>query len=52
LLGFLDGLVEAGFVKQAHRDMLIVSDAAETLLAQLRAYAPPRASKWLTVDAI
>jgi predicted Rossmann-fold nucleotide-binding protein len=52
LLGFLDGLVDAGFVKPAHRDMLIVADTADALLAQLEAYVPPRASKWLTPETI
>jgi uncharacterized protein (TIGR00730 family) len=52
LFGFLDGLVEAGFVKQAHRDMLVVSDTPEALLAALQTYAPPQTSKWLSAEAI
>lgn len=52
LLGFLDGLVDAGFVKPAHRNMLIVADTADALLTQLKAYVPPRTSKWLTPETI
>lgn len=47
LLNFFDQIVTAGFLKPAHRDMLIVSDEIESLLEGLQSYAPPATSKWI-----
>ena len=41
LLAWLDHTVERGFVKPAHRRLLLVADGVEPLLEQLRAYRPP-----------
>lgn len=46
LLGFLDRLVDAGFLKQAHREMLIACDTVDALLTAFQTYSPPRMSKW------
>ena len=46
LLAFLDQTVASGFVRQEHRDNLIVSDDADKLLAGLAAWSPPRIDKW------
>jgi uncharacterized protein (TIGR00730 family) len=45
LLVFLDGLVPAGFVREAHRRNLIVSECLESLLGQFQCFAaaPPLA---------
>ncbi len=45
LLAFLDWQVEQGFVKPAHRKLLIASDDPASLLAQLSAYKPTVTSK-------
>lgn len=47
LLAFLDGTAREGFMKQLHRDMLIVEDAVPALLGRLRTYAPPQVGKWI-----
>ncbi|KAA2235428.1 TIGR00730 family Rossman fold protein [Salinarimonas soli] len=48
LLGFLDGVVEGGFVRRQHRDMLLVGTEPDAMLAALRAYAPPSLPKWIS----
>ncbi len=46
LLTFLDQTVAAGFVRQEHRDNLIVSDDADELIKGLAAWSPPEIDKW------
>lgn len=41
----LDVMVREGFLKQANRDMLIVSDSIEELIENMRAYVPTNVSK-------
>jgi uncharacterized protein (TIGR00730 family) len=48
-LAFLDHAVASGFMKQAHRDMLLVSDSPEELLARFDAYTAPQIAKWVGV---
>ncbi len=48
---FIDNAVSEGFVKQAHRQMLLVSDDPEDLLEQAAKYEPPRIEKWVGVRA-
>ncbi len=50
LLSFLDRLVEEGFVKQIHRNSLVASDDAESLLQSLKEVEIVQTGKW--VDAI
>lgn len=47
LMGFLDHCVAERFVAAEHRQMFLLAATAEDLLAQFRAYAPVRRSKWL-----
>jgi len=47
LAGFLDDVVERGFVKPVHRAMLIVRDEPGTLIEAIRAYEPPKVEKWI-----
>jgi uncharacterized protein (TIGR00730 family) len=49
LLSFLDNAVASGFMKQVHRDMLLVADSADGLLNQMVSYTPPRTEKWVGV---
>lgn len=47
LLKFLDHMVEQGFVKQAHRDLLIEDTDSARLLDRMAAYQSDTADKWL-----
>jgi uncharacterized protein (TIGR00730 family) len=47
LAGFLDEVVERGFVKPVHRSMLIVENDPAALIAAIRAYEPPKVDKWI-----
>ena len=46
LTGFLDHIVGEGFVREAHRDMLQVSESPQTLLNALDAWQPTVLPKW------
>lgn len=47
LLGFLDHAAAEGFMRAAHRDMLLVADDPGGLLDRLRAYRAPDVRKWI-----
>lgn len=47
LAGFLDEVVERGFVKPIHRSMLIVENDPGRLIDAVRAYEPPAVAKWI-----
>ncbi len=49
LLSFLDGAVAEGFMKQEHRDMLLVEESPEELLDKLYTYKVPSLEKWVGV---
>lgn len=44
---FLDHAVTEGFVKDLHRDMLVIAKTPEELLDRFRAYVPPSVEKWI-----
>lgn len=46
LLEFLDGVVDHGFLKSAHRNALLVDDDPERLVDLLAAFRAPTESKW------
>jgi uncharacterized protein (TIGR00730 family) len=46
LIAFLDHLVETGFVRPAHRAMLVSAGTPDALLAAFEAYRPPEVAKW------
>jgi len=50
LTAFLDQVVENGFMKPLHRDMLIVEVDGPALLDRLVAYRPPAQSKWINAS--
>ncbi|WP_421118813.1 TIGR00730 family Rossman fold protein [Aquihabitans daechungensis] len=50
LLAFLDGTVDAGFLRPGHRSMIVDATTPEDVLAQLAAWEPVTTSKWLTPD--
>ena len=47
LLAFLDHMVEERFVKQIHRNLLLMERDPEVLLDRMLAYEPPVVDKWL-----
>ncbi|MEI7727984.1 MAG: TIGR00730 family Rossman fold protein [Verrucomicrobiota bacterium] len=47
LIGFLDHAAAEGFLKPAHREMLLVEDTPAALLERLAGYHPPQVDKWM-----
>ncbi|PZQ79594.1 MAG: TIGR00730 family Rossman fold protein [Ancylobacter novellus] len=47
MLSFLDHTVDEGFMRRAHRDMLLVAQYPEQLLARMRDYQAPNVIKWI-----
>ena len=47
LLNFLDGVVENGFLRKAHRNMLLVDSDAKSLLQRMEAQVPAELPKWI-----
>lgn len=47
LLLFLEKAVSEGFIKRAHRDMLLVSNSPEDMLQQMDSYCVPEVGKWV-----
>jgi predicted Rossmann-fold nucleotide-binding protein len=47
LRALVDGAVTAGFVRPAHRDMIVADDDPARLLDRLAAWTPVTVSKWL-----
>ncbi len=52
LIGFLDHVVDQGFLKPKHRGMLIYSTDQMDLLKKLRAYKAPDTDKWIERDEL
>ena len=52
LLTFLDRAVEQRFVRQAHRDMVVVESDPRMLLDRFARYEPPRVVKWINAGTI
>lgn len=46
LIEFLDGVVRNGFIKVAHRELLLVDDDINRLLDRMSEHAPPAGTKW------
>ncbi len=47
LVSFLDGLVEARFLREQHRGLLLRGDDPDQLLDQLAAWRPAATDKWI-----
>jgi uncharacterized protein (TIGR00730 family) len=50
-LSFLDHSVSEGFMKQEHRDMLLVCDDPSALLDRFSSYAAPKVEKWIDLPS-
>ena len=47
LIAMLDSMVENGFIKQVHRDMILVDTDPHALLAKCDAYVPIKEAFWI-----
>jgi len=47
LIGFIDHSVAEGYLREAHRDILVVGTDPEALLDRLEHFEPPPVPKWL-----
>jgi uncharacterized protein (TIGR00730 family) len=52
LLEFLDRAVAEKFVREVHRNMVVVESDPKLLLARFEAYEPPRVVKWINAGTI
>jgi uncharacterized protein (TIGR00730 family) len=50
LIGFLSHMAAQGFLREAHRSMLLVDTDADRLLDRLGAYVPPATEKWIDLS--
>lgn len=50
IAAFADRALTDGFVRQAHRDLLIVATEPDALLDRIDRYEPPVIEKWVTRD--
>ena len=50
LNGFLDHVVQEGFLRAEHRNMLIFESDTQTLLDRIADYEPPVLEKWMSRD--
>jgi uncharacterized protein (TIGR00730 family) len=47
LIQFLDQTTEEGFIRPAHRELVILESKAETILKRMREFRPPTEIKWV-----
>ena len=52
LITMVQAMVEAGFLKDSNRDMLLVDDRIERLLDSMQNYEAPEVVKWLTPPTV
>jgi hypothetical protein len=50
LVAFLDGAVDAGFIRAEHRGLLLEESDPDRLLDALETWRPPTSSKWITAE--
>jgi predicted Rossmann-fold nucleotide-binding protein len=48
LIQFVDHSVAEGYMRQTHRDILLIDADPDALLDRLEAYEPPEIPKWIT----
>ncbi|MDO9376613.1 MAG: TIGR00730 family Rossman fold protein [Ferruginibacter sp.] len=52
LITMIQTMVDAGFLKEINRDMLLVDDQVERLLDRMQDYQAPEVVKWLTPPTV
>lgn len=50
LMAFLNQMVEKGLLKAENRNMVLVSDQIDELLAKMKNYKAPQTGKWITKE--
>lgn len=50
LLTFLDSVVDAGFLRPSHRDLLLVDDDVDRLLDRMATFTPSTSPPWIDAD--
>lgn len=50
LLGFVQNMLDKGFIKDIHQHMLLYSDNIDDLLNQMKNYQAPPAPKWISKE--
>ncbi|MEM8763749.1 MAG: TIGR00730 family Rossman fold protein [Bacteroidota bacterium] len=48
LIQLMDTMVEKGFLKEVYRKIVLISESADDLLAQMQNYDAPKVGKWIT----
>lgn len=51
VLSQLDHMVKEGFLKQANRDMIVVSDSVEELIEKMKIYKAPKLNKIINIPS-
>jgi len=52
LITFIQTTVDKGFLKEANRQMLLISDNIPDLLYKMKNYTAPRVGKWITKNTL
>ena len=52
LINFLDAMVSKGLLKEVNRNMVLVSENIDELLAKMKTYKAPSIGKWITKETI
>jgi uncharacterized protein (TIGR00730 family) len=52
LIGFIQTMVDKGFLKEINRDMILVSDNIDDLLDRMRRYKAPVLGKWIKEEEL
>lgn len=51
LSAFLSHVVNQAFLREEHRNMVIVQNSVEALLQSIQTYEPPKVVKWIKQDS-
>jgi len=52
LITFIQTMVDKGFLKEVNRDMILVSDDIDKLIAMMKNYVAPEVAKWINKERI
>ncbi len=52
LLQLIDHAVAEGFIRPAHRELVLVDDSLERLLERMKQFEPPTVHKWIDRDEV
>ncbi|UQB70111.1 TIGR00730 family Rossman fold protein [Epilithonimonas zeae] len=52
LITFIQTMVDKGFLKEVNRDMILVSDDIDKLIAMMKNYVAPDVAKWINKERV